>query len=58
MQAQIDALNAQMDTENLVTKTIKDHLAKKQQELVELTKARDAKKDKEGTELEAEKARI
>lgn len=47
-----------MDTENLVTKTIKDHLAKKQQELVELTKARDAKKDKEGTELEAEKARI
>ena len=47
-----------MDTENLVTKTIKDHLAKKQTELLELTKARESKKDKEGAELESEKARI
>lgn len=58
MQAQIDALNSQMETENLVNKTIKEHLSKKQQELLELTKSREAKKDKEGAELEAEKARI
>jgi len=30
MQAQIDALTKQLDTESLVTKTIKDHLSKKQ----------------------------
>lgn len=58
MQNQIDALNKQMDIENLVNKTIKEHLVKKQLELVDLTKSRDAKKDKEGAELEAEKARI
>ena len=58
MQAQIDALTKQLDTESLVTKTIKDHLSKKQMQLVDLTKAREAKKDKEGAELEAEKLRI
>ena len=58
MQAQIDALTKQLDTESLVTKTIKDHLSKKQMQLVDLTKARESKKDKEGAELEAEKLRI
>ena len=58
MQAQIDALNRQLETESLVTKTIKEHLSKKQMQLVDLTKARESKKDKEGAELEAEKLRI
>ena len=58
MQAQIDALNRQLETESLVTKTIKEHLSKKQMQLVDLTKAHESKKDKEGAELEAEKLRI
>ncbi len=41
MQQQIDSLLRQLDTENLVTKTIKGHLEEKQKMLQELAKARD-----------------
>jgi len=58
MEMQIEALKKQLDTENLVTTTIKKHLAAKQGELQQLTKDREAQKDKEGAELESEKLRI
>jgi hypothetical protein len=58
MQHQIDALEKQLDTENLVTSTIRKHLAQKQAELQMLTKDRDQKKDREGADLEQEKLRI
>lgn len=48
----------QLDTEQLVTSTIKKHLASKQAELQALTKERDQKKDREGADLENEKLRI
>jgi len=51
-------LRKQVDTEQLVTHTIRGHLVKKQAELSALTKERDSKKDREGNELETEKLRI
>ena len=48
MEKQIDALRNQLDTEALVTSTIKGHLQKKQAELQAQTKERDQKKDREG----------
>ena len=51
-------LRKQVDTEQLVTQTIRGHLLKKQAELSALTKERDQKKDREGNELETEKLRI
>ena len=48
----------QLDTENLVSNTIKKHLAAKQSELQKLTKERENQKDKEGTELETLKASV
>ena len=58
MQKTIDQLKSQIDTENLVTSTIRKHLAAKQAELQMLTKERDQKKDREGADLEQEKLRI
>lgn len=58
MEQQIDALKKQLDTEGLVTKTIRTHLAKKQAELQAMTKDRDSKKDREGQDLENDKLRI
>ena len=58
MQKTIDQLKSQIETENLVTSTIRKHLAAKQAELQMLTKERDQKKDREGADLEQEKLRI
>lgn len=58
MERQIDALRKQLETEQLVTSTIKKHLAAKQAELQVMTKDRDQKKDREGADLEKEKERI
>ena len=58
MQQQIDSLLRQLDTENLVTKTIKGHLEEKQMMLQKLAKAREDQKDQEGAQLEAEKQKI
>ena len=55
---QIKSLKKQIDTETLVNATIKKHLTAKQLELQGLSKARDAQREKEGQELEAEKLRI
>jgi len=58
MQNKIDSLKKQVDTEQLVTHTIRGHLTKKQAELAALTKDRDQQKDREGNVLESEKLRI
>jgi hypothetical protein len=58
MQQQIDSLLRQLDTENLVTRTIKGHLEEKQKMLQELAKARENQKDHEGAILESEKQKV
>lgn len=58
MESKIQTLLKQLDTENIVSNTIKKHLATKQTELVKLTKERENQKDKESSELEALKASV
>lgn len=58
MQQTIDKLLRQIETEEMVSETIKKHLGTKQLELIHLAKEREAKMHKEAEVLEAEKARI
>ena len=47
-----------METENLVTTTIKKHLVSKVAELKDLTAKRDALRDKEVADIELEKKKV
>ena len=58
MELNISKIFSQIETETLVSNTIKKHLQIKQQELMQLAKERDAQKDKETTELEKQKEEI
>jgi len=58
MQQEIDRILKQIETEELVSETIKKHLGTKQLEMQQLTKEREAKMHKEGETLETEKTRI
>ena len=51
-------MRKQLETENLVTTTIKKHLAAKVAELKDLTAKRDALREKEIADLELEKKKV
>ncbi len=55
---QIETMRKQLETENLVTTTIKKHLAAKVAELKDLTAKRDALREKEIADLELEKKKV
>ena len=58
MEKQIENLKKQLETEALVSQTIRSHLAKKQAEVQAMTKARDQQRDKEGQQLDQQKLDI
>lgn len=58
MEKTIESLKKQLETEALVTSTIRKHLAIKQAEIQSLTKDREGKREKGVNDLETEKARI
>lgn len=55
---QIESMRKKLDTENLVTTTIKKHLATKVAELKDLSSKRDALREKEIADLELEKKKV
>jgi hypothetical protein len=55
---QIETIRKQLETENLVTSTIKRHLNAKIDELKDLAAKRDQHKDKEIADLELEKKKV
>jgi len=55
---QIETIRKQLETENLVTSTIKRHLNAKIAELKDLASKRDQHKDKEIADLELEKKKV
>lgn len=55
---QIETMRKQLETETLVTTTIKKHLTTKVAELKDLTSKRDALREKEIADLELEKKKV
>ena len=58
LQEEIAKLEDKLNTENLVNKTVRDHLTSKQTELNQKGNERDHKREEEGEVMEGEKKRI
>lgn len=58
MSEQIETMRKQLETENLVTSTIKRHLTAKIAELKDLSVKRDQLREKEISDLELEKKQV